>query len=404
VLSVISTPTADNPLAGITVIELGQFIAGPFAAQLLADLGARVIKIERPGVGDPFRLFVTEPRMDGYGHNFLAFNRNKESVAVDLQKPEGIAVVRRLVEKADVLVENFRAGVLERLGLGYEALKASNPRLVYCAISGFSEDGPYKDRPAFDTVGQALSGMLYLFTDPADPRMRGPTIADQATAMQASNAILAALFGRERSGNGAKIEISMIEAAIHFMPDAFTALTESNIDMQSETRTSYSHAFVLRCADDKLLAIHVGGPDRLWDALCAAVEDPSIGENPLFRKRHSRIANYDKLIDAMRPVFLKQSRAEWLKRLADHDVASAELNTVGEAVADAEVVHLGLFEKREQAGYGEMTMLRRAARINGVREPQQKMPPLLGEHTEAVLRECGYDNAALAALREAKVI
>src|SRR5690242_2354243 len=132
-LSVVSTPTADNPLAGITVLELGQFIAGPFAAQLLADLGARVIKIERPGVGDPFRLFVTEPRMDGYGHNFLAFNRNKESVAVDLQKPEGIAVVRRLVEKADVLVENFRAGVLERLGLGYEALKASNPRLVYCA-------------------------------------------------------------------------------------------------------------------------------------------------------------------------------------------------------------------------------------------------------------------------------
>ena len=399
-----SAPTPESPLAGITVIELGQFIAGPFASQMLADLGARVIKIERPGVGDPFRLFVTEPRMDGYGHNFLAFNRNKESVAVDLQKPEGIAVVKRLAEKADILVENFRAGVLERLGLGYEALKAINPRLIYCAISGFSEDGPYRDRPAFDTVGQALSGMLYLFTDPADPRMRGPTIADQATAMQASNAILGALFGRERSGKGAKIEISMIEAAIHFMPDAFTALTESSIDMQSETRTSYSHAFVLSCADDKLLAIHVGGPDRLWDALCAAVDDPTIGENPLFRQRHSRIANYDTLIDAMRPVFLKRTRAEWLKRLADHDVASAELNTVADAVGDAEVVHLGLFEKRTQSGYGDMTMLRRAARINGAREPQQKMPPLLGEHTESVLKECGYDEAALAALRERKII
>jgi crotonobetainyl-CoA:carnitine CoA-transferase CaiB-like acyl-CoA transferase len=385
---VASIPTPESPLAGITVIEVGQFIAGPLASQLLADLGARVIKIERPGVGDPFRLFVTEPRMDGYGHNFLAFNRNKESVAVDLQKPEGIAVMRRLVAQADVLLENFRAGVLERLGLGYEALKAINPRLVYCAISGFSEDGPYRDRPAFDTVGQALSGMLYLFTDPADPRMRGPTIADQATAMQASNAVLGALFGRERSGKGAKIEISMIEAAIHFMPDAFTALTESNIDMQSETRTSYSHAFVLRCADDKLLAIHVGGPDRLWDALCAAVDDPNIGDNPLFRKRQSR----------------KRSRAEWLKRLADHDVASAEINTVADAVSDAEVVHLGLFEKRTQPGYGEMTMLRRAPRINGAREPQQKMPPLLGEHTRAVLEELGYDEGALAALREAKVI
>jgi crotonobetainyl-CoA:carnitine CoA-transferase CaiB-like acyl-CoA transferase len=397
-------PPPENPLAGVTVIELGQFIAGPFASQLLADLGARAIKIERPGTGDPFRLYVTEPKIEGYGHNFLAFNRNKESVAVDLQRAEGLAVVKRLVEKADILIENFRAGVLERLGLGYEALRQVNPRLIYCAISGFSEDGPYRDRPAFDTVGQALSGMLHLFTDPADPRMRGPTIADQATAMQASNAILAALYGRERSGEGSKIEISMIEAAIHFMPDAFTALTESGIDMGSETRTSYSHAFVLRCADDKLLAIHVGGPDRLWQALCAAVDDPRIGGNPLFAKRHSRIANYDTLINAMRPVFLKRSREEWLKRLADHDVASAEINTIGEAVRDAEVAHLGLFEKQERPRYGTMTMLHRAARINGAREPHQRTPPLLGEHTEAVLREFGYDESALAKLREAKAI
>jgi formyl-CoA transferase len=399
-----SKPTPESPLAGITVIELGQFIAGPFAAQLLADLGARVIKIERPGTGDPFRLYVTEPKIEGYGHNFLAFNRNKESVAVDLQRPEGLAVVKRLVAKADVLLENFRAGVLERLGLGYEALRQTNPKLIYCAISGFSEDGPYRDRPAFDTVGQALSGMLYLFTDPADPRMRGPTIADQATAMQASNAILGALYGRQHSGEGSKIEISMIEAAIHFMPDAFTALTESGIDMESETRTSYSHAFVLRCADGKLLAIHVGGPDRLWQAVCAAVDDPSIGGNPLFQKRHSRIANYDQLIDAMRPVFMKRPRVEWLKRLADHDVASAEINTIAEAVEDAEVKHLGLFEKQKRERYGDMTMLRRAPRINGAREPKQKMPPLLGEHTQAVLKELGYDEAAVAKLREAKAI
>src|ERR1700722_19423929 len=152
-------PTPENPLAGITVLELGQFIAGPYASQILADLGARVIKIERPGTGDPFRLYVTEAKIEGYGHNFLAFNRNKESVAVDLQRPGGLAVMKRLVEKGDILIENFRAGVLERLGLGYEALRRVNARLIYCAISGFSEDGPYKDRPAFDTVGQALSGI-----------------------------------------------------------------------------------------------------------------------------------------------------------------------------------------------------------------------------------------------------
>jgi crotonobetainyl-CoA:carnitine CoA-transferase CaiB-like acyl-CoA transferase len=215
---------------------------------------------------------------------------------------------------------------------------------------------------------------------------------------------LAALYGREHSGQGSKIEISMIEAAFHFMPDAFTALTESNIDMASETRTSYSHAFVLRCADDKLLAIHVGGPDKLWQALCAAVDDPSIRENPTFQKRHSRIANYDTLINAMRPVFLKRPRAEWLQRLADQDVASAEINTIGEAINDAEVAHLGLFEKRERPGYGEMTMLRRAPRINGAREPEQRLPPLHGEHTQEVLREFGYDDTALAKLKDAKII
>jgi crotonobetainyl-CoA:carnitine CoA-transferase CaiB-like acyl-CoA transferase len=395
----IRRPPIRRPLDGMLVLDLGQIYNGPYCGLQLAFMGARVLKIEPPE-GDVVRRRKREVEP----YPLVMLNSNKESVVLDLKQPRGKEIFLELVAKADVLIENFRAGVLERLGLGYAALKAINPRLIYCAISGFSEDGPYKDRPAFDTVGQALSGMLYLFTDPADPRMRGPTIADQATAMQASNAVLGALYGRERSGQGSKIEISMIEAAIHFMPDAFTALTESDIDMGSETRTSYSHAFVLRCADDKLLAIHVGGPDRLWQALCAAVDDPSIGGEPLFQKRHNRIANYDKLINAMRPVFMKRKRAEWLKRLADNDVASAEINTIGEAVNDAEVAHLGLFEKRQRPGYGDMTLLRRAPRINGAREPQQKMPPLLGEHTQAVLREFGYDEAALATLKEQKII
>ncbi len=397
-------PGPENPLAGIKVLELGQFIAGPYAAQQLADLGARVIKIERPGTGDPFRLYVTEPKIDGYGHNFLAFNRNKESVALDLQRPEGKDIFRRLAREADVVVENFRAGVLDRLGIGYDALRVVNPRLVYCSISGFSEDGPYRDRPAFDTVGQALSGMLYLFTDPADPRMRGPTIADQATGLQAANAVTAALFARAQTGEGSRIDISMLEAAIHFMPDAFTAYTEAGIEMASETRTSYSHAFILRCADDKLLAIHVGGPDRLWQALVAAIGDADFAANPLFQKRHSRIANYGALIAAMRPIFARRPRAEWLAALAAHDVASAEINTIPETMRDEEVRHLELFESAERPTYGAMTMMRRAARINGERLARQLMPPLLGEHTDAVLRELGYDDAAIAAFRQATAI
>ncbi len=397
-------PSPENPLAGLTVLELGQFIAGPYAGQLLADLGARVIKIERPGVGDPFRLYVTKPRIPGYGHNFLGFNRNKESVVLDLQKPEGRAVFRKLAAQSDVVLENFRAGVLDRLGVGYDVLKQDNPKLIYCSISGFSEDGPYKARPSFDTVGQALSGMLYLFSDPADPRMRGPTVADQATSMQAANAVMASLYGRERTGIGARIDISMIESAIHFMPDAFTAYTESGIDMAPETRTSYSHSFLFRCADDKMLAVHVGGPDKLWLALVAAMGDADIAAHPVFQKRQSRIDNFSMLIDALRPVFAKRSRDEWMQRLAAEDVAGSEINTVSEAMRDPEVAHLGIFEQREREGYGTMTMMHRAVRINGVREPEQRMPPLLGEHTESVLRDIGYDDAGLAALRKAEAI
>ncbi len=397
-------PNPETPLAGITVLELGQFIAGPYAAQQLADLGARVIKIERPGQGDPFRLYVTRPRIPGYGHNFLAFNRNKLSVALDLQQPQGCEVFLRLAARADVVLENFRAGVLDRLGIGYDALRAANPRVVYCSISGFSEDGPYRERPSFDTVGQALSGMLYLFTDPADPRMRGPTIADQATALQASNAVLAALLARASSGRGARIDISMLDAAVHFMPDAFTAYTESGIEMDPETRTSYSHSFVLRCADEKLLAIHVGGPDRLWAALLTAIGDAALAADPRFKLRHDRIANFAALIEALRPLFRARPREEWLRRLAAQDVASAEINTIPEAMRDPEIRHVGLFEQVERPGYGTLTMLRRAARINGAREPGQRVPPLLGEHTELVLREVGYNDQAIGALRAASVI
>ncbi|MGH7034655.1 MAG: CaiB/BaiF CoA transferase family protein [Stellaceae bacterium] len=397
-------PSPETPLAGITVLELGQFIAGPFAAQLLADLGARVVKIERPGQGDPFRLYVTRPRIPGYGHNFLAFNRNKLSVALDLQQEQGRAVFLRLVRAADVVLENFRAGVLDRLGIGYDALQRANPRVVYCSISGFSEDGPYRERPSFDTVGQALSGMLYLFTDPADPRMRGPTIADQATAFQAANAVLAALLARASTGAGSRVDISMLDAAAHFMPDAFTAYTESGIAMEPETRTSYSHSFVLRCADDKLLAVHVGGPDRLWTALTDAIGDAGLAADPRFAARQNRIDDFAALIEALRPLFRKRPRAEWLERLAAKDVACAPVNTVPEAMLDPEIRHVGLFEQVERPGYGPVTMLRRVARINGQRGPGQAVPPLLGEHTETVLREAGYDDAALAELRAARVI
>src|SRR5208282_4889831 len=229
-----------NPLKGIRVLDLGQFIAGPFVGMQLADLGAEVIKVERPTEGDPFRAFGTGPKAAGYSHNFCAFNRNKLSLTIDLAQPRGQELFRRAAAKSDIVIENFRPGVMKRLGIDWDVLSKINPRLIYASIVGFTEDGPYGALPAYDAVGQALSGIMGLFVDHRDPRMRGPTISDQISGMQASSAILAALYGRERTGKGARVEITLLEASIYFIPDSFTAYTQGGVAMGPETRAAYS--------------------------------------------------------------------------------------------------------------------------------------------------------------------
>ena len=386
------------PLAGITVIELGQYIAGPFAGQQLADLGARVIKIERPGVGDPFRMFLGKGNIAGYAPNFIGFNRNKQSLTIDLQTEAGRAAFMKLASQVDVVVENFRAGVLDRLGIGWEALHAANPKLIYCSISGFSEDGPYADRPAFDTVGQALSGLLHLFTDPADPRMRGPTITDQVSGLQAANAICAALFARSHLHEGARIDISMLDSAITYMPDSFMAWTQSGIDMQPETRCAWSHSFVFACADARMIAVHVGGPERFWRAMIEATGHTEFFDDPRFVSRPERIRHFSEVIEALRPVFAEHTRAEWVALMAARDVPCAEILTIPEAMADPEVVHSRLFRTVTHPVHGPMVVMGRAARIDGMREPHPTLPPMLGEHNSAILHDFGFTEAEIAAL------
>jgi len=392
-----------NPLKGIRVLELGQFIAGPFVGMQLADLGAEVIKVERPGEGDPFRAFGIGAAAAGYSHNFTAFNRNKLSLTLDLGLPRGQELFRRVAAKADVVVENFRPGVTKRLGIGCEVLRRLNPRLIYASIAGFSEDGPYRNRPAYDSIGQALSGIMGLFVDSKDTRTRGPTISDQVTGMQACNSIVAALFDRERTGKGARIEITLLEASVYFMPDSFTAYTQSGLEMGPGTRAALSFAFTFACAD-ALLAIHLSSIEKFWRALLAAIGRADIGDDPRFKDRLGRIKNFAALNDVLRPVFAAAPRAQWIERLLAHDVPCAPVNTIPEVMADPEVRHLGLFHELEHARYGKMTALRRGARIDGERESDPLPPPALGEHTDRVLQEFGLAAAEIAELRSAGVV
>jgi crotonobetainyl-CoA:carnitine CoA-transferase CaiB-like acyl-CoA transferase len=395
---------ASNPLHGIRVLELGQFIAGPYAGLQLADLGAQVVKIERPGRGDAFREFGLSANVKGYSHNFCAFNRNKQSLALDINTREGQETFHRLAAQADVVLENFRPAVMKRLGLGWETLRNINPRLVYCSISGFTEDGPYGDRPAYDAVGQALSGLMSLIVDPDDPKSIGPTLSDQVTGMQACMAIVAALYERERSGKGARVEITMVEASMAFVPDAFTAYTQAGRVLGPESRAAVSLAFTFRCADEKLIAIHVSSIEKFWLALLAAVERPDIGQDPRFADRMGRIKNYHALVEALRPVFAARQRAYWAQRLAEHDVPSGVVHSIPEAMQEPEVKHLGMFHELEHPQYGKLTAMRRAARIDGRRESNPLPPPALGEHTESVLTQFGFGAQEVAALKAANII
>jgi formyl-CoA transferase len=392
-----------NPLKGIRVLELGQFIAGPYAGLQLADLGARVIKVERPQGGDAFREFGLSANAQGYSHNFCAFNRNKLSLTLDINSPRGQDAFRKLSTQVDVVLENFRPGVMKRLGFDYESLYALNPRLVYCSIAGFSEGGPYGDRPAYDAVGQALSGLMSLFVDPKDPRTLGPTLSDQVTGMQACMAVLGALYERERTGHGARVEVTLVEASMALIPDAFTAYTHAGYVMQPESRAAVSLSFAFACADGKILAIHVSSMEKFWQALLAAIDRPDIGEDTRFRDRMGRIKNYEALVQVLRPVFAAKPREVWAERLATHDVPAAVMHSIPEAMQEPEVKHLGMFHELAHARYGKLTAMRRPARIDGERESSPLPPPALGEHTEQVLREFGFAAPEIAELRASGV-
>ena len=386
-------------LKGVRVVDLGTMITAPLAGMMLADHGADVIKVEHPQGGDPFRSF----RGGLYSPHFVAYNRGKRSIKLDLRSEDGRAILLKLIAGADVLIENYRAGVMDRLGLTADVLQAANSRLIHCSITGFGASGPYKARPAYDTVGLALSGIASLLIDPENPEACGPTITDNVTGMYACYGILGALYEREKTARGRRVEVNMLEASIAFMPDPFVNHVRMSIVNERQTRVASSHSFALRCADGKLLAVHLSSQPKFWEAFCGVLERPDLIEDPRFKTRDQRIKNYRELCHVLNEVVAKRPRGEWMAELEAADVPFAPVQTIPEVIEDPQVQHLHTFYPTQHPVEGPGLDIHRPVLIDGQRDAIAPAPSL-GEHTDTVLAELGYGADEVARLRAASVI
>ncbi len=385
-------------LEHVRVLDLGRFITAPLAGQLLGELGADVVKVEAPGAMDPFRAF------EGglYGPHFQSHNRNKRSLALEFGGAEGQAVLRRLIAGADVILLNMRPGAENKLGLDYESVRAINPALVYCSVTGFGASGPYAGRPAFDNVGQALSGWLSMFHRGADPRVPGPPVSDSLTGLYAALGVLAALLERARSGVGRKVEVSMLESLLAFSTEPLGQMFAKGERPGYYGRASMSQSYILTCADGLRIGLHLSSPEKFWRSLVTAIERPDLLAR--FPDRASRIAQYDALADELAAVFARRPRAEWMALLERHDVPAAPERLLDELADDAQIRHLDVFHELMHPRQGRVAGANRAIRFDGDNRSGFLPPPEFGEHTLEVLAEAGYAQEEIQGLLERGVI
>lgn len=392
--------TSPKAMSGIRIVEVGRFVTGPEAAVLLADLGADVIKVESVDTGDPFRQWGA----GGYAPNFCSLNRNKRSLALNFSKPEGLGVLLRLLSSADVVIENFRPGQTERWGWGYETVHALNPRIVYCSISGFGQSGPYRDRPGYDTIGQAMSGLLSVLTDLDDPEPMGISLSDHLTGIYAAYGIMGALFARERTGLGQRVDTSLLQSTVAFMSENIaTYYTSGDIPTQKRrARGAGVWAFV--AGDELPFVIHLSSPPKFWESLASTVGHPEWITDPRFLGRADRRKNYDDLKELLSGVFKSGTREQWLERLVNADVPCAPINTLEEVFEDPQIAVLQMHRTITHPIKGEVHLASPGVNLSATPLEWELAPPMLGEHTDEVLTSLGYDNDEIVALYAKSIV
>ena len=386
--------TPSGPLAGVRVLDLSTIVSGPLCAQILGDLGADVLKLEPPR-GDSNR-YLAGSNEDGLSGYFAQANRNKRSACVDLKTEAGVRVLRGLVADADVLVENYRPGVMERLGVGYEVLRADNPRLVYAAISGFGPEGPYSGQPAYDMVIQALSGIAKLMIGTEqEPRLVSNLLADKTAGLNAAFAICAALYERERSGEGQRVDIPMLDAFSSFLHlDRIGHPPESPSVEDSGVGELLFRAWPTR--DGHVVALVI--EDHQFAALCRAVGRPEAAADERFAAMMGRMQHAHELIAFMEAEIAQHTTAELVARGHAEGAPIASVNSLQGFLDDPQVKASGLVFALDHPGLGSVPMLRSAPRFSRTPSDVRRPAPRLGEHTAEILREAGLTEAEVEAL------
>lgn len=395
------------PLAGIRVLDLSRVLAGPWCTQLLADLGAEVIKIERPGAGDDTRHWG--PPWHGEGEKrvaayFLSANRGKKSAAIDFAKPEGATLVRKLAERSDIVVENFKVGGLKKFGLDAESLRAANPRLIVASITGFGQDGPYADRAGYDFIIQGMGGMMSITGLPdgqpgGGPLRVGVAVVDLFTGMYTAIAILASLFRRERTREGAHIDMALFDTQIAVLANQVSNALVSGKDPPRQGNT---HPNIVPYqpfeAADKPLIVAVGN-DRQFGKLAELCGHPEWTTDERFSTNAARVGNRAEMVRLVGECIRQKPAAEWFEKLDAAGIPAGPINTISEALADVQAQHRHMI--RTMAG---MPLIGSPMRIDGDRTDSDLPPPALGEHTAEVLEALALDGSEVERLRSAGVV
>lgn len=390
----------NGALEGIRVLEIASYVTGPFASLLLADMGAEVVKVEQPGQGDPFRGWGEKL----YSATFCSLNRNKKSITLDIRRDEARDIFLKLAAGSDIVIENFRPGTLEKRGLGYDAVLALNPKIIYCSISGFGQKGPYRDLPGYDTIGQAMSGLLSLLTDPEKPQGMGISFSDHLTGIYACYGILAALVNRLMTGEGQRVETSLLRASVSFISENAARYFETGVVPRRALRTKTAGVFAFVDKQGLPFVIHLSSPEKFWRGLLEAVGKREWADDARFRDRKARLENYDQLSEHLQAIFRGGRREDWLRRLQERDVPCAPLNTLEEVFEDPQVRQYGFPIEVEHPRMGRIRMVGNGVDLSRTPPGVKMPPPELGEHTDEVLTALGYDTGAIATLKELGVV